>query len=175
MTETKKLDIFDVLANADSRNSDFLSGLEPEVAKQFSPLVVMRWFSAVDNRSQYRDYVVQVTNQIINRDFWSLKDHPELQWRLMAACGVGTKLRHGWIPMPKRRKVTKLDEFLLQYFPSANDEELNILKSVSKDEFEEFARSAGLPDKEYEEVINSYCVENGIEAEKPRKKAKKKT
>jgi hypothetical protein len=168
----KKLDIFDEMAQADLGNKDFYAELEPELQKQFSPLVAMRWFSTVADNSQFKDYTLILTNEILNVDFWSLKDHPELQWKLMSTCGVGKKLRHQWIPMPKRRKISKVAEFMLQWFPSANDQELHILtENLTREDFEQFVKSTGCTEEELKEVVDSFDIDRGV---KPAKASKAK-
>lgn len=176
MTE-KKLDIFVEMANADMGNKDFYANLDEDLQKQFSSFPAMRWFSAVSDSSPYRDYTLILTNQVLNMNFWDLTDHPELQWKLMAICGSGQKQRHSWIPMPKRKKTSKIQEYMLQWYPGANDLELEIItKSMNRDDFEQFVKSAGTPDADLKDLLKAYDAENG-KPEKPAKagRAKSKT
>jgi hypothetical protein len=174
-----KLDIWDELREADMGNKQFYANLTPELQKQFSPLVAMRWFSICPDNSAYRDYILQMTNEMLNIDFFSLAKHPELQWKLLTLCGVGKSIRRGWIPMTKRskRNIGKVGEFMLQWYPSANDMELELLtKNLSRDDFEHFAKSTGCTDQELKEVLKAFDVERGIEPvkEKAKPKAKRK-
>jgi hypothetical protein len=175
MSETPKLDIFYELENADLKNMDFYANLEPELQKQFSPLVAMRWMSAVPDISPYKDYYIMMVNGIVNVDFWSLRDHPELQWKLMALAGCGTKIRHSWIPMAKRKKIGKIAEFMLRWYPSANDMELGIIMSgMNRDGFEQFVKTTGASDEELKELLKQYDVENGTSAPKKASTRKRK-
>lgn len=170
-----KLDIFDELRHADLKNKDFFASLEPKVQKLFSPIVAMRWFSIVPDNSQFKEYAIIMTNEVLNIDFWSLKDHPELQWKLMAICGTGKVLRHQWIAMPKRKKLSKIKAFMLLWYPDANDLELDILtNSMDRDEFESFVKSTGATDAELRDILGEHDKENGRTPEKVTKgKAKK--
>lgn len=169
-TENLKLDIFDEMRHADLKNKDFYAGLEPALQKQFSPLVAMRWFSTVPDSSPYKEYAIIMTNEVLNIDFWSLKDHPELQWKLMSMCGTGKVLRHQWIAMPKRKKLSKVKEFMLQWYPSANDQELDLLtNSMNRDEFEYFVKSTGATDTELRDILAEHDKENGRVPEKATK------
>lgn len=171
--QDKKLDIFTVLENADLKNYGFYSDLEPELQKQFSPLVVMRWLSSASDSSPYCDYMLQMTNEFINVDFWSLQKHPEMQWKLMALCGAGKKLRHNWIPMVKRRKLSKVGEFMAQWFPSANDMEIELLiKRTSRDEFEQFVKDAGYSDEALRNTLIEFDLSRGIETKEKKSKPK---
>lgn len=175
-TEVQKLDIFDEMRHADLKNKNFYSSLDPALQKQFSPIVAMRWFSTVPDNSQFKEYAIVMTNEILNIDFWSLKDHPELQWKLMAICGTGKSLRHQWIAMPKRKKLSKVKEFMLQWYPSANDQELNLLtNSMTRDEFESFVKSTGSTDTELRDILSEHDKENGRTPEKAPKKQTKKS
>lgn len=172
-----KLDIFLTLNNADTKNKDFLSNLPEDQRADFTPMIVMRWFSAVNDSSKYKDYFITVTNEFLNIDFWALSDHPELQWKLLAACGPGVSIRHNWIPLPKRAKVSKTGVFLLNWYPGANDLELRILiNSMDQHEFEQFVKSTGATDAELRETVENFNVERGFVTEKtPKKQGKKQT
>lgn len=171
----KKLDIFVELENADLRNGNFYSELEPDLQKQFSPLVMMRWFSSTTDSSPYVDYMVQMTNEFVNVDFWSLQKHPELQWRLMAVCGVGKKLRHNWIPMVKKRKLSKLGSFFSEWYPSANNMEIELLiQRTTRDDFEQFVKDTGASDEGLRTALSEFDTHKGIKTEKTKKTKSKK-
>jgi hypothetical protein len=173
MSETPKLDIFDEMAAADLRNKDFYANLDPELQKQFSPLVAMRWMSAVPDSSVMKDWYLIMVNDVVNWHFWDLRDHPELQWKLMAAAGCGQKQRHAWIPMAKRKKIGKIAEYMLRWYPSYNDQELAIIMAgMDRDGFEQFVKSTGADDKELKELLKDYDSENGTSA--PKKASKKR-
>lgn len=173
MSETPKLDIKVEMAQADLRNKDFYASLEPEMQKQFSPFVAMRWLSAVPDNSPMKDWYIIMVNDIVNWHFWDLQQHPELQWKLMAAAGCGQKQFHNWIPMPKRKKIGKIAEYLLKWYPSYNDQELAIIMSgMDRDGFEQFVKSTGADDKEIKDLLKDYDAENGTSA--PKKASGKK-
>ena len=169
----KKLDIFHVLENADLKNRNFYADLEPEMQKQFSPLVVMKWFSSASDSSPYCDYMLMMTNEFVNIDFWSLQKHPEMQWKLMALCGVGKKLKHNWIPMVKRRKLSNLGEIFSNWFPNANDQEIEILiQRTTRDEFEQFIKDTGSTDEQLGTALATFDSHKGIKTEKEKKTRK---
>jgi hypothetical protein len=173
MSETPKLDIFDEMAHADLRNKDFYGNLDPELQKQFSPIVAMRWLSSVQDSSAMKDWYIIMVNDVVNWHFWEIRDHPELQWKLMAAAGCGQKQRHAWIPMAKRKKIGKIAEYMLRWYPSYNDQELAIIMAgMDRDGFEQFVKSTGADDKELKELLKDYDSENGTSA--PKKAPKKR-
>jgi len=172
--DDSKVDIFDLLQHADLKDSEFYSKLTPKQQQKWNALVPMRWFSTVGDGSQYRDDTLILTNTLVNVNFWNLREHPELQWRLIALCGSGVKLRHSWIAMPKRKKISKLAEFMLQWYPSANNMELDLItNSMTRDDFEQFVKSTGATDQELQEQLEAFDEAKGIVQVKP--KAKRKT
>lgn len=172
VVDTKlKLDIFDVLRRADLGDRDFYTNLKPDLQKQFAPIVVMRWFSSPLDQSQYRDYLICMTNEMLNIDFWSIQKHPELIWKILTLCGTGKSIKRNWVPMPKRlRQISKVDEFMLQWYPSANSDELGLLtRNLTREEFEQFVKSTGCSDQELKETLGHFDAERGTKPEKAKK------
>lgn len=159
MAEAKhKLDIFRVLDAADLRKRDFYSGLTEEEKREFkSPLVAMRWLSSVASNPLVTMHYVQMTNELVNVDFMALQQQPELQWMLMSRVGAGTTMRHKWINMPKRGRATKIHSVIEQWWPHANELEIEILlNQFTKETFTEFVQSTGMTDKDANELVADF-------------------
>lgn len=153
------LDIRDEMYHADCKNFNWLSEQEPDLAKTFSPLVAMKWLSVTtDYPRAEAEYYIMATNALVNVGFWDISKHPDLQWRLMCAAGVGTKQRHGWIALSNKRKsVNKLDAFFLTLYPQLNDEELLLLKSkFTKESFKQLLLDTGMPDTEMKPLLDDF-------------------
>jgi hypothetical protein len=104
-----KLDLFGQTLPALNRGDmDFYDRCTDEERKEIAPLILMRWLSGVQD-SRKGGLYISVMNEFVNKDFWALSKHPELQWKLMCvgnlACG-GRSQRHQWIPGIKRAKWT---------------------------------------------------------------------
>lgn len=159
MTTGKKkppLDIFKVMEAIDKRNFGFYKTLTDEEKKAFSPLVIMRWISAVKGSDEINGYYIQMVNEMINRNLWDpcLSKHPELLYMLLAQCGIGQKVNHEWIKGFSREKKSKLTEFLRTYYPSASTNELDFLVSInSKEQLIEMVEESGLQDDEAKVLI----------------------
>jgi hypothetical protein len=164
LKNAKKLDIFELLGNIDAGNKYFYSDLPPEKKKAFAPVVAIRWLSALQNNGKYGSYYLTTTNEVVNKHFWALStNHPELIYKLMAAVGLGVKQKHGWIAGTKKTKLSKVDEFFLQWYPDSNEIELEILKSgMDKDGFEQFVKGTGATDEQLKELIKAYEAEEGL-------------
>jgi hypothetical protein len=159
MADSKKkptLDIFRVMEQIDKRNFNFYKTLTDEEKKAFSPLVIMRWISAVKGSREINEYYIQMVNEMINRNLWDpcLSKHPELLYMLLAQCGIGQKVNHEWIKGFSREKKTKLNNFLKQYYPTASNSELDFLVSInSKEQLISMVEESGLQDDEAKVLI----------------------
>ena len=154
------LDIKDEMYHADNRNLGWLESQPEELAKTFSPLIAMKWFTGVDG--PYAEHYIQTTNSLLNVGFWDLSKHPELQWKLMAIIGTGTQ-RHNWIPMASRRKtISKLNQELLKLYPHLNDTELSLLKSkYTLEDMKQLLLDMALSDAEIKPLIEEFKKTNG--------------
>lgn len=159
-----KLDIFDVLNAIDTHDYEFLSRQPEETRKGFAPVVAMRWASAVPDGPN-SDITLLMVNEVANRDFFAISDHPELQFKLLAASGLGRKQRHQWIPMTKQKKgTTKVHEYLSKYWPDANDTELNLLVGqFTRDTFIDFLNECACEPSEATGLIEAFDRLHGIE------------
>ena len=166
-----KLDIFETLAAVDRRNTGFYAGLSEDEKKGFAPPVVLRWASGVNDGAASEHYI-WLTNERANINFWEIADHPELQYKLLASCGIGSNQRHKWIPMAgKKRKSDRVREFLSTFWPDANDRELDILfHKFTEEEFEDFVKFSGCDPEEEKEVLDEYAKLIGKKVTKKRKK-----
>lgn len=151
------LDIFDEMAALDRKKINWLESQDPDLAKTFSPLVAMRWFSAVGDHSGLADYHILMANELVNIGFWDLSKHPELQWKLMAAAGSGQTQRHNWIPGSKKKNTNKLDNVILGLYPSLNDTELALFKAkLTKDSLKDMLKDMGMPDADIKPIMDDF-------------------
>lgn len=168
---THKLDIFDVLGAIDRHDYGFLERQPEENRKGFAPPVVLRWASSV--RGEARDLMLLLVNERANLDFYALGDHPDLQYRLLAACGLGMRPKHEWIAMPARAKPkSAIHAFIGGWFPEANADEIDLLLGqFTRESFHEFVNDCGLNDKDARTAIDAYDRYTG---HVPKKKARAK-
>jgi hypothetical protein len=159
-----KLDLFRLLEAADRRDAGFFARLSEEERKEFATnaYMIMRWLSAVVPDGSTSELYLLLSNELVNRNVWQLRDHPELLWLLMSRVGIGRKQRHKWIGAPKRRRADKINQFMMQWHPGANELELGILlNQFTETTFAEFVRSTGTPEDEAREIIAEYERVNG--------------
>lgn len=155
----RKLDLFgSVLPNLDRRNFEYYQGLDEEQKKEYVPYILMRWLSQAPNQHGIAQYYLKQVNIQANHHFWDLSKHVDLQHRLLASCGIGDKVRHSWIGMPKKlSQASALDKFVLDIFPSFNYQELKIFyNSYDLDSFEEFLKEFGLEKDEVKKYLKEF-------------------
>jgi len=96
-------------------------------------------------------------NDLVNIGFWNLSKHPELQHQLLCLTGVGSKQFRPWLSAKNSKKSSKIDQWLLDKFPSLNDDELQILKSLyDSKSWAAFVKASGVSDSEVKELIDAW-------------------
>lgn len=147
-----KIPLKDMLGAIDRNDFDFYSRLDDEQRKAFSPWLAMRYASSASGVAAYH-YLLMV-NDIVNVDFSLLKKHPELQWKLLAVCGMGSNQFHPYIAPGKKKKKNKIEKLLHERYPTLNADELELLIRINDTEsLKELARDNGYDDKEIKELF----------------------
>jgi len=103
-------------------------------------------------------YHIMMVNEMANIGFWDLGAHPELQYKLTASVGVGSKQEHHWLDMPgKKSKNTKVEELIKRKYPYANQMELDIIRSKSsKQDLITLGKDLAMDDKEIKEILKDF-------------------
>lgn len=154
-----KLDIFKTLKAIDLNERNWLSKQPEENKNAFVPTVVARWCSGYATDDEETREGLVLFNEMVNTRLYDLQSFPDLQFRLMAASGIGKSRKHAWIPPAKHRQnVDKISGFLLRYWPDARDDELDILMSqFDKKSFTDFVEHSGCDPTEAKELIKLYA------------------
>jgi hypothetical protein len=98
-----KLNIFEVLSKISTKDNAYYDSLPEHNKKQFAPLVVNRWLSGTNNRSQ-----VYILNEVVNPYTFSLGyHHKSLMYKLMTICTSGKPQQHRWQAGPSKKTSSK--------------------------------------------------------------------
>lgn len=147
-----KLPLDKTLGAIDKRDMNYYSNLSDDDKKAFEPWLMMRYVSSED--SGYGEHFLLMVNGIVNSDFTLLSKHPELQWKLLALCGIGKKLFHSWIGVPKKNKINKTQKFLLEAYPNANSDELMMLEKMNtKKDLKLLAKDMGYDNTQIKQLL----------------------
>lgn len=150
---TRRLDIFEVLNAVDQHDIHFLDRLPPDRAKGFVPVVALRWASIATD-GLVSDALLILLNERVNHHGFDLADYPDLFFKVMATCGMG-RTRHHWIATLKgTRSPSKIRAFFEEQFPDANEEEMELLFSLSTPQiFEDYLDDLGVDKSEAKELL----------------------
>lgn len=149
---SEKIPLDQMLHALDTNKLNFFSSLTPEQKKNWSAWLTMRYASSAQGNDAY--HYLLMTNSLVNVDFNTLRHHPELQWKLLALCGVGNKSYHPWIAPSKKGKKDRICEFIMQTYPEMNSRDAQVLSSIiTKEELIELAKASGLDNKEVKELV----------------------
>lgn len=147
---TEKLSIYNEMRQFDAKNRRFYADLSEEERKKFSPFLMIRWGSSVQGSSELQQYYVMACNENLNKNFFDIGRHPELQW--LCATTVSPDMgamRHNWIKQKKSEgKNNKVVKFLQQVYPTHGNDEIVLLARISTiDEIKDLAKKHGWDDK----------------------------
>ena len=153
-TAAYKVPIEQVMAAVDLRNGDYYSKLSDEDRKSVNTYMAQRWASQVQGSREIQEHYLITINDLSNIDYIATtSQHDEMRWRVIALCGLGSKLRHEFIP-PKGQKKDKLTAWLIERFPSLADEEIELFREINGNDFlEDMARAQNLSDKDIKELF----------------------
>lgn len=110
-------------------------------------------------------------NDMVNRDFWDMKNHPELVYQLMCSVSemIGPQKRaHNWLPHCKG--IKNVDKTLFEIIKRTQSEytavqlteaEYKILLSgYTKDTFEELLKDLGSSEQEVKSLLKQFKAES---------------
>ena len=153
MAKKPQIPLKEIMAAIDKKVRNFYNNLSDEQKKAFSAWMMMRYCSSVQGRDAAN--YIYMTNELVNYQFSEVSKHPELQWLLLSACGVGKIQFHPYLKPPNaRKKKNKVFEFIYSLFPHMKTEDINNLIDINtKEELKDLAKSNGYDDKSITEIF----------------------
>lgn len=147
------LDIKRELAGVDLRNYNFYDNLTEGEKKSFSPYILMRYVSNAEGSHEMQEWFLEMTNEYINKNFWVLsKNHKALLWKLFAAVGIGTHVRHQYLKAGTKEKADKFEKLLCELYPAMKMTDIKALaKLMDKQDREELFNKLGFDKKQRKE------------------------
>lgn len=145
-----KLNIANEMRAFDTKHRTFYRELTEEERKKFSTYLMIRWGSSVQGSTELQQYYLLSCNENLNKHFFDLSRHPELQWlsATTVSPGMGT-FRHDWIKQKKRESSNnRVVKFLRQIYPDYKEDELELLAAINNiNDIKKLAREHGWDDK----------------------------
>lgn len=141
-----KLSIQNEMAQFDRKNRQFYRELTDDERKKFSNYLMIRWGSAVQGSQDLQEFYLIATNQRLNKHFFNLSRHPQLQWLCATTVspGLGTH-RHVWIaPKKKEPAAGSIKKQLAELFPHLKDDEIEVMAEINtKKDIEAYVKAMG--------------------------------
>ena len=153
MPKKPQIPLKEIMAAIDKKDRNFYNNLSDEQKKAFSAWMMMRYCSSVQGRDAAN--YIYMTNELVNYQFSEVSKHPELQWLLLGACGVGKIQFHPYLKPPNsRKKKNKIFEFIYSIYPHMKAEDINNMIDINtKEELTEFAVAHGYDDKTIKDIF----------------------
>lgn len=145
-----KLNIANEMRQFDSKNRQFYRDLTDEERKKFSTFLMIRWGSSVQGSTELQQYYLLSCNENLNKHFFELSRHPELQWLSATTVSPGMgSFRHDWIKQKKREgSNSKAVKFLREIYPERKEDELELLAQINTTaDLKQLAKEHGWDDK----------------------------
>jgi hypothetical protein len=141
-----KLNIINEMRQLDIKNKNFYQELTEEERKKFSTFLMVRWASSVEGSAELQQFYLIATNERLNKHFFTLSKHPELQWLCATTVSpdMGTP-RHTWIaPKKKEPGASSIRKQLSELYPHMKDDDIAVLASMTtKKEIDEHHKLMG--------------------------------
>ena len=134
------------LKAVDFRNKDYYDRIDDHEKSLYSPYMIMRYASSVSGDRFYQEHYVEMINECVNKNLFSLDDKKDkkLCWILTAMCGGLKQQFHPWIK-PMKRVSNKSLQKLQKIYPAWNIEDLETLDKIITDrELEELLEAHGI-------------------------------
>jgi len=153
MPKKPQIPLKEIMAAIDKKDRNFYNNLSDDQKKAFSAWMMMRYCSSVQGRDAAN--YIYMTNELVNFQFSEVSKHPELQWLLLSACGVGKIQFHPYLKPPNaRKKKNKTFEFIYELYPHMKAEDINNLIDINtKEQLKELAVAHGYDDKSITEIF----------------------
>ena len=148
-----KLDIKNEMKAIDTKDRKWYNSLTDEEKSKLSLWPLMRYTSSEGDKN-FKEHYLEWTNEVVNVHFNKLRQHPELQFKLLQLVGLGKPTFHPWIAPGKRGKKNKIHEWVIKNYSHLNDDEVDIFISTrTKEDFISLFEEYGMTKKEIKELL----------------------
>ena len=144
-----KLSIANEMMCFDRKDRNFYADLTDDEKKKFSNFLMIRWGSSVQGSRDLQEFYVISTNERLNKHFFTINKHPQLQWLCASSVSPGMGAhRHQWISPKKKDENaastgTKKKQ-LMMLFPNMKGSDVELLsKIITQKEIDAYLRELG--------------------------------
>lgn len=152
-----KLSIKNEMRAIDTKDRKWYDSLTDEEREKYNKAIwtQQRYVSSCKHDiKDFEEHYLEWTNELVNVQHNTLRHHPQLQFQLLQAVGLGKSMFHQWLNPPKGAQVSKLVSIFSDQYPNLNDEELDILISqYSKEELTDLLDELGYKKAEIKKIL----------------------
>jgi hypothetical protein len=134
MVMSSKLDIQSEMAAFDLKDRDYYKNFTDEDRKKFSNYLMISWGVTVEGSSELQEFYIISTNERLNKHFFAVNKHPELQWLMATTVSPGLgKQRHPWLAQKKKEGggSNKGEKFLMKLYPSLKADDVKLMSQFT--------------------------------------------
>ena len=151
MAKKRLLDLSRVLKAIDQKNYNFYKSLTDQEKKEFNAFVMMRFISNSNGGQDIEEWFVEMTNEVLNKNYWDISKHTDLTWKLCSAVGIGNTFFHQYLPT-KKIELDKFENLLGEIYPAMKLDDIKMLASMmDKKDREELFDNMGFDKKQRKE------------------------
>lgn len=150
-----KLSIKNEMSAIDTKNRSWYKSLTDEEKKKVGIWILMRYCSSTKSSiKDIEEHYLEFTNEIVNVHFNTLRHHPELQFKLMQAIGIGKQQYHPWLAPGKKGTENPFYKWFKEQFKQYNDDEIEILiNGLDKSEKTDLLEQYGIEKKDIKKLL----------------------
>jgi hypothetical protein len=154
MAKTKSSGLLkEILAAIDTNSVEIWDELSQEQRKEISFFPLMRFVSSISGPRNLQEHFLLLTNERLNKNFWSISKHTKLLWLLACSCHHDSKQinYHEYIRL--NILSSKKEKLISELFPNMKLQDIRVLSSITTDqEIKNYCRDLGWDDSEINKI-----------------------
>lgn len=144
-----RLNIRNEMREFDLKRRGFYASLTDEERKRFSNYLMIRWGATVRGSTDMEEFYVISANERLNKHFFSVNRHPELQWLMATSVSPGLGAQdHTYLKFRKKDAADNSPKkTLMDLYPTAKAGDIEVLAQLTdRRELKELLRDHGNAD-----------------------------
>lgn len=155
-----KLDLFKVLSRLDQCDTELYNSLSDDERGELHKIIgflLPKWMTGIIDEPSHMMTLVMFNEYANTGWHTTLADHPELQAKLLAACGAGKRQRHKFYKSKPQKKGSPLHDLLRIEIPDCTREDcVRWVRSVDEADIISECNFNGYQEEETNAVIEEY-------------------
>jgi hypothetical protein len=157
MAKNKHVDLFkDIIPAVDLGVKELWDATTDEGRKEIKGDFwnLNRYISSVKSSNrEIQEHFVEITNEIYNKNWAAIQQHPKLVWMLLCLCSYGDGKTHFHEYIPLKKSKNKKEEIIGQFFPNMKHNDIETLAAITTDkEIKEYCQDLGWDKKQIAEL-----------------------